>query len=95
MWIAPNLPSRPKSQTHQKTFGKGSGLRGLLFRSDHPFELAGRIANATVIAVQVLVVKLSDLSFLSAEDLESAADIGEKIIRQFAFLPGELAKNQR
>jgi tetratricopeptide (TPR) repeat protein len=40
--------------------------------------------------VQVLVVKLSDLSFLSAEDLESASDIGEKIIRQFAFLPGEL-----
>ncbi len=40
--------------------------------------------------MQVLVVKLSDLSFLSAEDLKSAADIGENIIRQFAFLPGEL-----
>jgi Flp pilus assembly protein TadD len=40
--------------------------------------------------MQILVVKLSDLSFLSAEDLESAADIGEKILRQFAFLPGEL-----
>jgi len=41
--------------------------------------------------VQTLVVKLSDLGFLSQEDLENAAshaDLGEKILRQFSFLPG-------
>lgn len=44
--------------------------------------------------MQTLVVKLSDLGFLSQEDLantESHADLGEKILRQFSFLPGELS----
>ena len=44
--------------------------------------------------MQTLVVKLSDLGFLSQEDLEntaSHADFGEKILRQFSFLPGELS----
>jgi hypothetical protein len=41
--------------------------------------------------VQTFVVKLSDLGFLTQEDLENSAshaDLGEKILRQFSFLPG-------
>ena len=38
-----------------------------------------------------LVVKLSDLSFLSDADLEeNKSELGAKIIRQFAFLPGDI-----
>ncbi len=40
--------------------------------------------------MHTFVVKLSDLAFLSNEDLAAHGDLGEKIIRQFSFLPGDL-----
>jgi tetratricopeptide (TPR) repeat protein len=40
--------------------------------------------------VHSFVVKLTDLSFLSDEDLAAHGDLGGKIIRQFSFLPGDL-----
>jgi tetratricopeptide (TPR) repeat protein len=44
--------------------------------------------------VHTIVVRLSDLAFLSQEDIENEANLdtlGEKILRHFAFLPGELS----
>ena len=55
------------------------------------FPLAPTFAFGNFQTVQTLVVKLSDLGFLSQEDLENSAshaDLGEKILRQFSFLPG-------
>jgi tetratricopeptide (TPR) repeat protein len=40
--------------------------------------------------VHTFVVKLSDLAFLSNEDLAAHGDLGAKIIRQFSFLQGDL-----
>ncbi len=40
--------------------------------------------------MHTFVVKLSDLAFLSDEDLAAHGDLGGKIIRQFSFLPGDL-----
>ena len=43
--------------------------------------------------MQAIVIRLSDLTFLSSEDLSGAcsqAELGEKIIKQFAFLTGDL-----
>jgi hypothetical protein len=43
--------------------------------------------------MQAIVVRLSDLTFLSSEDLSGAcsqAELGEKIIKQFAFLTGDI-----
>ena len=44
-------------------------------------------------SMQAIVIRLSDLTFLSSEDLSGAcsqAELGEKIIKQFAFLTGDL-----
>jgi hypothetical protein len=43
--------------------------------------------------MQAIVIRLSDLTFLSSEDLSGAcsqAELGEKIIKQFAFLTGDI-----
>jgi tetratricopeptide (TPR) repeat protein len=43
--------------------------------------------------MQAIVVRLSELTFLSSEDLSGAcseAELGEKIIKQFAFLTGDI-----
>ena len=40
--------------------------------------------------MHTFVVKLADLAFLSDEDLAAHGDLGEKITRQFSFLPGDL-----
>ena len=43
--------------------------------------------------MQAIVIRLSDLTFLSSEDLSGAcaeADLGQKIIKQFAFLTGDI-----
>jgi hypothetical protein len=43
--------------------------------------------------MRAIVVRLSDLTFLSLEDLSGAcsqAELGEKIIKQFTFLTGDL-----
>ena len=43
--------------------------------------------------MRAIVVRLSDLTFLSSEDLSGAcsqAELGEKIIKQFTFLTGDL-----
>ncbi len=43
--------------------------------------------------MQAIVIRLSDLAFLSPADLSGAcfeSELGEKILKQFAFLPGDL-----
>ena len=43
--------------------------------------------------MNAVVVRLSDLAFLSPADLSGAcseSELGEKILKQFAFLPGDL-----
>ena len=43
--------------------------------------------------MRAIVVRLSDLTFLSSEDLSGAcsqAELGEKIIKPFAFLTGDI-----
>ena len=40
--------------------------------------------------MHTFVVKLTDLAFLSDEDLAAHGDLGAKIIRQFSFLQGDL-----
>ena len=43
--------------------------------------------------MNAVVVRLSDLAFLSPADLSGAcseSELGEKILQQFAFLPGDL-----
>jgi hypothetical protein len=43
--------------------------------------------------MQAIVIRLSDLTFHSSEDLSGAcshAELGEKIIKQFAFLTGDI-----